>query len=159
MHISRKHVVGTTVALMAISPFTAPALASPPAGVTSTTLATADLAHRVRASSDHIALRTKAPTTVRMQNLVLAAGSHTGWHHHPGFVLVAVQSGMVTVQDASCHAVTYGPGSTAGSAFVESGDGPIEVTSEHGASVYATYVVPTVEPVAFRTESDPVSCP
>lgn len=158
MKITRRHVVATGVAILAIGPSAAPALASPGTGLTVMTLATANLEHKVHLDADRIKLRTKAPTIVRMQNLVLAAGARTGWHHHPGIVLVAVQSGAVTVWDSECNSTTYGPGQPAGAAFTESGDEPLEVTSSHGASVYATYLVPKVDPPEFRIESDPLPC-
>ncbi len=158
MRLTRRHAVTATIGILAIAALTPAALASPGAGLTVTTLATANLDHPVRAHADRIALRTKAPTIVRVQNLVFAPGAVTGWHHHPGVVLVAVASGSVMVWNSRCESTTYGPGSPAGSAFTESGDEALQVTSPGGASVFATYIVPRVDPPEFRIEADAPDC-
>jgi hypothetical protein len=72
-------------------------------------------------------------------------------------VIVAVQSGTVTLTHADCSSVTYGPGLPAGSVFVESGDEPAQASSATGATVYVTYVAP--DGAGFRLEDDPVTCP
>lgn len=159
MNKIRQRVVTATIGLLAISAVTPPALASPGAGLTIQTLATAHLDHPVNLHADGIKLRTKDSTIVRVQNIVFAPGAVTGWHHHPGMVLVAVASGSVTVWDSDCTSTTYGPASPAGAAFTESGDEALQVTSAQGASVYATYVVPNVDPPQFRIEADAPACP
>jgi hypothetical protein len=103
-------------------------------------------------------VHTKRGTSVRVQNLVFAAGAKTGWHHHPGVVIVAVQSGAVTVWHSNCHSTTYGPAMVSGAAFTESGDEDLQVTSSGGASVYATFIVPQADPPEFRIEADARSC-
>jgi hypothetical protein len=158
MKLSRRYVVAAIVGILAIGASMPVALASPGSGLTVTTLATADVDHSVHANSDHIRLRTKAPTVIRVQNLVFAAGARTGWHHHPGVIVVAVQSGAVTVWDSDCMSTTYGPGLPSGSAFTESGDEDLQVTSSAGASVYATYIVPQGDPPEFRIEADDRTC-
>ena len=159
MRLTRPHVVAMTIGVLVLGASTPPiALASPGAGLMVTTLATANLNQTVHADADRIRLRTKTPTVVRVQNIVFTAGARTGWHHHPGVVIVAVQSGVVTVWDADCNPTNYGAGQSAGAAFTESGDEIIEVTSAGGASVYATYIVPPVDPTVFRIEADVPSC-
>jgi hypothetical protein len=133
------------------------AVASPSSGLTSTIFVTADLAQDVHLNSDKVKFQTKGPTDVRVQKLDFAAGAFSGWHHHPGMVIVAVQSGAVTLTHADCNSVTYGPGLPAGSVFVESGDEPAQATSATGATVYVTYVAP--DGAGFRLEDDPVTCP
>ncbi len=158
MKLSRRHVVASTITVLALGASMPMALASPGSGLTVTTLATANLDHSVNAHSDHIRLRTKGSTVIRVQNLVFAAGAKTGWHHHPGVILVAVQSGAVTVWDSRCNSTTYGPASPSGAAFTESGDDDLQVTSSAGASVFATYIVPQVDPPEFRIEADARAC-
>ena len=133
------------------------AVASPPSGLTSMTFVTADLQQAVHLNSDKVKFQTKGPTDVRVQRLDFAAGGYSGWHHHPGMVIVAVQSGAVTLTHADCSSVTYGPGLPAGSVFVESGDEPVQASSATGATVYVTYVAP--DGAGFRVEDDPVTCP
>ena len=159
MRLTRPHVIAMTIGILVLGASTPPiALASSGSGLTVDTRVTANLNQAVHADADRIKLRTKAPTLVRVQNIVFAAGARTGWHHHPGIVVVAVQSGVVTVMDADCNTTNYGAGQPAGAVFVESGHEIIEVTSAGGASVYATYIVPAVEPAAFRVEADIPSC-
>ena len=133
------------------------AVASPPSGLTSTIFVTADLEQAVHLNSDKVKFQTKGPTDVRVQRFDFAAGAYSGWHHHPGMVIVAVQSGAVTLTHADCSSVTYGPGLPAGSVFVERGDDPVQASSATGATVYVTYVAP--DGAGFRVEDDPVTCP
>ena len=41
-----------------------------------------------------------------------AAGVDTGWHIHPGLVIVQIEAGSVQFYQGSCTAKTYGPGDT-----------------------------------------------
>ena len=106
-------------------------------------------------------MRTEEPTDVRVQKVVFAPGGRTGWHHHPGIVLVAVESGQVTVVDSKCNATTYGPGSPNGSAFTEAGTKPLEVRNLSGAeaTVYATFIAPNADTDIFRAEDRVRACP
>jgi hypothetical protein len=158
MKLRRRHLVISTIGILALGASMPVALASPGTGLTVTTLATADLDHAVHANSDHIRVLTKNSTVIRVQNLVFAAGAKTGWHHHPGVIIVAVASGAVTVWDSHCKSTTYGPAMPSGAAFTESGDEDLQVTSTGGASVYATYIVPQFDPPEFRIEADARSC-
>ena len=141
----------------------AAALASPPSWITSTNLVTkADFDTPVDLDADRIRLRTKERTDVRVQKLVFASGGRTGWHHHPGIVLVAVESGQVTFFDSHCNATTYGPGSPNGAVFTEMGTEPREVRNLTGeqATVYATLIAPDADMDNFRAEDNPVhDCP
>jgi quercetin dioxygenase-like cupin family protein len=120
----------------------------------------ADLNQTVHLNSDRVKFQTKDPTDVRVQQVTYLAGGRSGWHHHPGFVLAAVQSGQLTVWDSNCQAKTYGPGLPDGAVFVEYGDSPLQVgnTGETSAVVYAAYVAPNAEPPVFRIEDDPPAC-
>jgi hypothetical protein len=134
------------------------ALATPGSGTTTTTFVTADFTKSVHFNSDRVKFQTKDPTTVRVQKLVWIAGAFSGWHHHPGVIIVTVQSGSVTVEDSDCNSVTYGPGLPDGAVFVEGGDDPIQVTSAGGATEYAMQVAPTANPPVFRIEDNPPPC-
>lgn len=146
-----------TVVAVAIGTVTAVAIGSPGGGTASTNFVTANLEHTVHWNSDKVKFQTKGATDVRVQRLDFSAGGFSGWHHHPGIVIVAVASGAVTIQQSDCSSVTYGPGLPAGSVFVEGGDSPVQATSAGGATVYVTYVAP--DGAGFRLEDDPVSCP
>ena len=124
-------------------------------------LVDADLDETVRWNSDRVKIQTKGPTDVRVQKLVVGAGGYSGWHHHPGIVIVAVQSGDLTFTHSDCSSKTYGPGQANGDVFVEGGDEPGQASSVNGATLYVTYVAPDGAP--FRINEPhafvPPSCP
>lgn len=142
-----------TAALIAV-----PALASTGFGITSTILATGDLDETVNINHDRVKFQTKGPADVRVQKLEFGAGAYTGWHHHPGVVIVTVASGLITTVQADCSTKTYGVGSGNGSVFVEGHDTPMEARSADGGVVYATYVAPDATPRVFRIEDDALTC-
>jgi quercetin dioxygenase-like cupin family protein len=134
------------------------ALASPGSGVTGTLFVRADNEEVVHFNSDRVKLQTKGATDVLVQRLVFAPGAHTGWHHHPGVTMVAVQSGLVVHKDSRCETKTYGPGSPNGAVFIEGGDDPHEASSVEGATVYTTSIAPDATPPVFRIEDSPPFC-
>jgi hypothetical protein len=154
----RKNWTLVAVTLVVIGTAASVALATAGSGVTTTTFVTADFNKTVHMNSDRIKFQTKDPTIVRVQKLTWAAGAYSGWHHHPGVIMVTVQSGSVTVMDSNCNTVTYGPGLPDGAVFVEGGDAPLQVTSENGAVEYAMQVAPRANPPVFRIEDEPPAC-
>ena len=153
----RAAIVAVGVAVCGVA--AAAALASPPFQFFATNLVSeAELQERVHVNSDGIKFKTKRPVDVRVQEVTIAPGGRSGWHHHPGMVIVAVQTGTVTEVDADCHGTPYGPGSPNGSVFIESGDAPGEVrnTTDTPAKVYATFVAPDADPPVFRIEDEPI---
>jgi quercetin dioxygenase-like cupin family protein len=78
----------------------------------------------------------------------------SGWHSHPGVVLVTVASGTVTFYDADCSFNAY----VAGASFVES-NGTTGLARNESAStpavVYVTYVVPAGAPALRIDQPDP----
>ena len=157
LRAKRKWVI-VTLGLVVAGAVATIALATPGSGVNTTTFVTADFTNSVHVNSDRVKFQTKDPTTVRAQKLVWTAGAFSGWHHHPGVIIVTVQSGSVTVEDSSCSSVTYGPGLPDGAVFVEGGDDPIQVTSAGGATEYVMQVSPAANPPVFRTEDNPPAC-
>lgn len=151
-----KH-LGAIVAVSAACAVPMPASASPGSGITPTTYVTSDLTEIVDFNHDRIKFQTKDASTVRVQKLEFAAGGHTGFHHHPGVVIVAVQSGSLTLVDGSCGTEVHG----AGTVFVEGEDHVHEAVSPGGATVYVTYVVPrdyTPSSEKFRVEEPVPFC-
>lgn len=155
---SRKTWTVATLAVAVVGTLAAVALASPGSGTTSTTLVTADFARTIHMNSDRVKFQTKDATDVRVQRIDFAPGGYSGWHHHPGIIVVAVQSGAVTLMDSECNSVTYGPGLPDGAVFVEGGDSPVQASSATGATVYVTYVAPDASPPVFRIEDDAPPC-
>lgn len=157
----RKRAAVAIVGVAACGVAATAALASLPSGFHATNLvAEAELPARVQLNSDRIKFQTKGPVDVRVQSVTIDPGGRSGWHHHPGMVIVAVQTGTVSFVDAACNATSYGVGSPNGSVFIESGDEPGEVrnTTDQPATVYATFVAPDAEAGVFRIEDAPV-CP
>jgi hypothetical protein len=156
--MSRRRVALASVLTLALAAavigIAAVALGLPGSGVTPTTLVTANFDHTVHMNSDRVKIQTKDATDVRVQKLEFAPGSYSGWHHHPGIILVAVASGAVTLWDSDCNSVTYGPGLPNGAVFAEGGDHPVQATSTNGATAYVTYVAPSADPPVFRIEDD-----
>ena len=154
----RRYAVTFTVFGLGTSGLVSPALGSPANNVTAETFATGTLMENVQENSDRIKFQTKDDTVVRVQKLTFGAGGSTGWHHHPGIVVVTVKEGTITMRHSDCSTHQYGAGSPHGSVFVE-GEGRVHNASAlGGAVVYATYVVPNVSPPVFRLEDNAPFC-
>lgn len=100
----------------------------------------------------------KAPdsTDVVTQVIAIGPGGHTGWHSHPGPVLVTVKEGslhLIYADDATCEGTVY----EAGDSFVDRGDETVHIARASpfsGVVLWATYFVPG-QPVstAFRIDA------
>ena len=155
---SSRKLSAAIVAVAVMATFAAVALGSPSLGFMPTNLVTGSLNNDVKWNSDRVKFQTKDPTDVRVQKIEFAPGGFSGWHHHPGVVIVTVLSGAVTFMHSDCSSTTYGPGLPAGSVFVEGGDEPGQASSADGATSYATFVAPHADPPVFRIEDDPPPC-
>jgi quercetin dioxygenase-like cupin family protein len=107
-------------------------------------------------SGNDVKLQTKGATDVAMQTITSPPGGSSGWHSHPGVVLVAVQSGTVTLYDADCHTKQYGPGQ----AFVEIGDDAMLVRNNttSNAVLYVTLIVPKSATSLRIDKPQPATC-
>jgi hypothetical protein len=108
-----------------------------------------------------VKLQTKSSVDFVTQQIVLGPGGSTGWHSHPGPVLVTVKSGtmrLVYADDAACAGRTY----NAGESFVDRGDEIVHNAFNAGASnleFWATYLVPGDPGTAVRIDAaDPGTC-
>lgn len=78
---------------------------------------------------------------VVVQEIVIGDGGDTGWHSHPGPVVVVVKSGALTyvpAEDTSCVGRTY----EAGEAFIDPGQGHVHIArnlSGEDLVLWATY--------------------
>jgi hypothetical protein len=158
---SKKKWIAATVGVAVIGTFVTVALGShTPFGFTTTPLVTGNLTHKVKVKSDGVKFQTKEPTDVRVARIDFAPGGYSGWHHHPGIVIITVLSGAVTFTHSDCSSKTYGPGLPAGAVFVESGDDPGQASSIAGATSYATFIAPHANPPVFRIDDhDAPGCP
>ncbi len=162
MKLKRTSVLAAALAVAMVGTLAAVAFGSPPSSgfVGETPLVTANLDNTVNVNSDRVKFQTKDPTDVRVQKFVIGPGAFSGWHHHPGIVIVAVQSGAVTFTHSDCSSKTYSldPNNPNGAVFVEGGDDPGQASSAAGATVIATFVAPDANPAVFRIEDDPPPC-
>jgi quercetin dioxygenase-like cupin family protein len=104
-----------------------------------------------------IKFQTKSRVDVAQATVTIDPLGSSGWHSHPGVVLVTVTSGTVTFYDADCSFNTY----PAGSSFVESNGATGLARNESGtapAVVYVTYIVPAGAP-ALRIDQPNPGCP
>lgn len=88
-----------------------------------------------------------------------AAGVDTGWHIHPGLVIVQIEAGSVQFTQGSCTAKTYGPGDT----IIEVPWKPARFVATGEATWTTTFFVPTGQqlsiPLAAYTPQQPNPCP
>jgi hypothetical protein len=152
---SKKKWTAAIVGVAAVGMFATVALAShTPFDFTTTPLATGNLVNDVTLNSDRVKFQTKDPTDVRVARIEIAPGGYSGWHHHPGIVIVTVASGAVTFTHSDCSSKTYGPGQPDGAVFVEGGDEPGQASNRGTipAINYVTFVAPHANPPVFRID-------
>jgi quercetin dioxygenase-like cupin family protein len=91
-------------------------------------------------TENNINLRAKGPSDVLQSLLVFQPGGDTGWHTHPGPVVVVVKTGALT-EYHSDGTMTVHP---AGSVFFEMKDEVHRAVNQTGgvAEVYATFISP-----------------
>ena len=130
------------------------ALGSPGTSTSQILASRSTLSDSVKVNQDRIKFQTKDPTDLVTQQVTFAPGAYSGWHHHPGVILVLVKTGAVTVWDENCQKTTYG----AGDAFIEGGTEPMMVSNEGSETAVdvATQVAPAGS--AFRIDDDPPPC-
>ena len=138
-------VVGVAVVALAGA-----ALATPPSGFTTNVLARGS-AGELHTKHDGIRLSSRhgVSADVAVATVTIDPGGSSGWHHHPGLVVVVVQSGTVTFYDENCRKDVHQAGET----FIESSDSPA-LAKNNGtrtAVVQATFIVPASTPPAPPT--------
>jgi hypothetical protein len=107
-------------------------LATPPSGIVSSTVFAragfadpVDIKFKVGAQDRKVIQVRNAQETV-MQQIVIGPGGHTGWHSHPGPVVVLVKAGELTLysgDDPTCTGRTF----STGQAFIDSGQGHVHI--------------------------------
>ena len=116
------------------------AFATPPTGQTTDVLARGSTG-RLHVKHDGVHLKTRGPVDVAVATVTFAPGKSSGWHHHPGVVIVVVKSGTIAFYDKHCRVDIH----NAGDVFVESSDAPGLATNPGTADavVEATFIVPS----------------
>ena len=88
-------------------------------------------------------LKSRDNTDIVVANIVVTPGGNSGWHSHPGPVMVIVKTGTLTVYHGprrSCSPTRH----PAGTSFLEEG-GMVHIARNEGAvdaTTTATYLVP-----------------
>ena len=132
-----------------------PAHATPPTGVTTEILGDGTTLAGFMIRVDGIKVESKDAAGFTVAHLTFAPGGTTGWHAHPGPVLVIVTTGSVTKYSAQDSvAQTY----TAGQAFVENGPADENMVRNDGsvpAETIVTLITPPGAPI--RDDAPPPS--
>jgi quercetin dioxygenase-like cupin family protein len=152
---SKKRWITATVGMVVIGTLATVALANHlPFNFTTTPIVTGNLVSDVKQNSDRVKFQTKDPTDVRVARIDIAPGGRSGWHHHPGVVIVTVAQGAVTFTHSDCSSKTYGPGQPDGAVFVEGGDNPAQASNRGTTPVisYVTFIAPHANPPVFRID-------
>ena len=123
------------------------ASANPATGFTPTPLAKGNLAQPVEISARGIDFSTESSTDVYIQKATFAAFGNTGWHQHPGLVVVNVKSGTL-IHHTGCLATVVHTGES----FVETPltTGMVENPHPETAEVFFTIIVPKDSPARIE---------
>jgi len=163
MRRSPKTLVNWAMAGLVILPVAA--FATPNAGILFKTIlaraTAADPIHTVgHVGSWNVVLQTNGPSDFMVQYSGYAPGGYSGWHSHPGPVLVSVRRGTATWYegaDPACTPHEY----PNGSAFVEPAGSVHTVQNESPTDqleLVTTYIVP-VGAATRQDEAQPAACP
>ncbi len=144
-----------------------PGITEPPSftvavGFTPTVVARGNLGtfHIQSKAGDYDAeLKSHDNTDIVVASILVTPGGHSGWHYHPGPVLVTVTTGTITFymgDDPSCSPHVHPAGTT----FFENG-GMVGIARNEGtvdATVVATFFVPAGSPTRIDA-APPGNCP
>jgi hypothetical protein len=117
------------------------------------------LVHAIHANKDGVKVKTRRATDLIAQDIVFHPGDDSGWHYHPGVVLIQVDGAAgdsLVVQDNHCRTFMV----PTGAAFHETGHKPGLVaspsTNTSDITVHIMYILPTGAPP--RVNTDPPRC-
>jgi hypothetical protein len=160
------------VAIAAAGAGASTVLATPQAGVTTTTVGTASLPpEQIRSyfrqqqpswppSFWSALLQTHGITDLYVVDNVIAPGGTTGWHTHAGPSLIIVKAGTVTnyrAETRRCAGVDY----PAGTAFVDAGSNDVHELKNNGtvpAETVAIQLIPHGQPRKTDLPQVPPGC-
>jgi hypothetical protein len=112
-----------------------------------------------KADKYDVELKSHDNTDIAVVNIVVPPGGHSGWHYHPGPVLVVVKTGTITFymgDDPSCSPQPHPFNTT----FIEQG-GMVGIARNEGAveaTVTATFFAPAGSPLRLDAPK-PSNCP
>jgi quercetin dioxygenase-like cupin family protein len=146
--------IAVIVALIGVWSVVGFAVATPAAGVSSTTIATGnldDVGFVVKNGQWKTQLRTKGQTDVAIVENRVAPGGSFGWHSHPGPSIIIVKQGVITfyrADDPTCTPQVY----RQGDAFIDQGT-DIHVGINRGAEELVV-IVTRLLPDGARARDD-----
>jgi quercetin dioxygenase-like cupin family protein len=150
-------ILSPLLGLVLVATFAGGALATPASDFNPTALARGTMAESVQFNTGAVKFQTKDPVVFNVAAVTIRPGGSSGWHSHPGVVLVTVKQGSVTFYDQTCSATVHATGTS----FMEAaGDGPGLARNEGSIDtiVYVTYVAPAGTTV-FRIDERNPGCP
>src|SRR5882762_3487199 len=125
---NREHIVRiarrSLAVLGAVAVVSTTTLATPPAGVVSNVIlaqgaTVIPLKEKITVGDNwSVNLENKGESDFYFQDLVVGPGGRTGWHSHPGLLLIAIKEGSIDFYDKDCRKRIY----SAGQSFTESAD-------------------------------------
>jgi quercetin dioxygenase-like cupin family protein len=139
---SRSIIPATVLAIVAVAAVSSAVFATSPIGQTASNLVAGTLTSISVINTDRIKFQTKGDVDVAMFTVTYAGGGTSGWHTHPGFLLVTVKTGTVLRQIGCAAPTPY----TEGATFVESDEQPAGRVSNASASTDAVLQVTQVVP-------------
>lgn len=107
----------------------------------------------LRVSQDGVNLITTGPTTVTTFDLTYPSKSFSGWHSHPGIVIVVVKSGSV-VRQTGCRSEKF----EVGDSFTEVGSHYVSNPGSVAAVLSITRIYPTSQAGTPRIDEPAPRC-
>jgi quercetin dioxygenase-like cupin family protein len=100
----------------------------------------------------NVKLETQGESEFFHQDLVVGPGGRTGWHSHPGLLMITVKEGSVDFYDKDCVKHTY----AAGQSFTESAE-PHNVLNPGSSNtrMLIAYIVKRGEPRRIESAQPP----
>lgn len=155
--MQRKAALLTMLAWTVVAPTLA--FGTPPAGVVSNVIVAQGATlgpvkeHADVGGSWAVQLEDKGQSEFFFQDLVVGPGGYTGWHSHPGILLITVKEGSVEFYDKNCAKHTY----AAGQSFTEGAEPHAAMNRGTGnARLLVAYIVKKGEP--RRIEAPQPAC-
>lgn len=158
--MNRRMAIGSALlSVVIVAVLAGSVLATASSGFVSVLQSRGPLGESLHFNTGAVKFQTKGSVDVATAVVTIAPGGFSGWHEHPGIVLVTVKSGTVTFYDKNCVGIAH----PAGTSFVEAnGDGPGIARNESAsvdAVVNATYIVPTGAALRIDTPIAPCVLP
>ena len=130
------------------------AVATPGEGSVGTLLNRGANPDEVKIHTDEIKFKTRGPTDTVVVTQTWQPGGDSGWHTHSGLVLFTLKSGTISVFDATCTERVI----SAGQAFVEPVDEPMEVKNYGTVPAVAYFAIVIPSGAAGRDDAPNPGC-